>query len=56
MDDGVAAYATWSDVGATQRDADFRAYAFNIAEARYVMRRVTRIESAATRRSVSVER
>ncbi|WP_103381799.1 MULTISPECIES: MarR family winged helix-turn-helix transcriptional regulator [Pseudonocardia] len=43
MDDGVAAYATWSDVGATQRDADFRAYAFNIAEARYVMRRVTRI-------------
>lgn len=43
MDDWAQAYATWSDVGASQRATEFRSYAYNIAEARYVMRRVTRI-------------
>ncbi|MEU7632332.1 MarR family transcriptional regulator [Nocardia sp. NPDC049220] len=44
MDDGaLRAYATWSDIGASQRATEFRSYTFNIAEARYVMRRVTRI-------------
>jgi DNA-binding MarR family transcriptional regulator len=43
MDEALQAYREWADVGEEERAKDFRAYAYNIAEARYVMRRITRI-------------
>jgi DNA-binding MarR family transcriptional regulator len=43
IEEAAKVHAAWSDVGETQRANEFQAYAFNIAEARYVMRRVTRI-------------
>jgi DNA-binding MarR family transcriptional regulator len=45
MEDAMNAYERWADIGEDQRISDFRSYAYNIAEARYVMRRVTRIVS-----------
>jgi DNA-binding MarR family transcriptional regulator len=43
VDEAVHSYERWADVHDEQREHDFEAYACNIAEARYVMRRVTRI-------------
>jgi len=43
MDEARLAYERWVDIREEQRASDFQAYAYNIAEARYVMRRVTRI-------------
>lgn len=43
MEDAPQAYKQWADIGEEERANDFRSYAYNIAEARYVMRRITRI-------------
>ena len=43
MQGAVEAYEAWTDISEDKRTSDFRAYAYNIAEARYVARRVTRI-------------
>ena len=39
----MRAYEQWADVREEQRMDDFQSYAYNIAEARYAMRRVSRI-------------
>lgn len=43
MQDAMEAYEAWADISENERTSDFQAYAYNIAEARYVTRRVTRI-------------
>lgn len=43
MDEAMQAYERWVDIREEQRTDDFQSYAYNIAEARYVMRRVSRL-------------
>lgn len=43
MTDGMRAYLDWADIGEGRRTREFQSYVRNIAEARYVMRRVLRI-------------
>ncbi|MFI6345932.1 MarR family winged helix-turn-helix transcriptional regulator [Streptomyces sp. NPDC050560] len=43
MTDGMRAYLDWADLGEGRRKREFQSYVRNIAEARYVMRRVLRI-------------
>jgi DNA-binding MarR family transcriptional regulator len=43
MNDGMRAYLDWADIGDAQRKREFQSYVRNVAEARYVMRRVLRI-------------
>ena len=43
MTEPMNAYERWADVRDDQRGSDFKSYAYSIAEARFVMRRVTRI-------------
>jgi DNA-binding MarR family transcriptional regulator len=43
VEEAMQAYERWADVREDQRVSDFKAYAYNIAEARFVMRRVSRI-------------
>lgn len=43
MNEAMRAYTEWADIGAAQRTREFQAYVKNIAEARYVTRRVMRI-------------
>jgi DNA-binding MarR family transcriptional regulator len=43
MNDAMRAYTEWADIGEAQRIREFQSYVTNIAEARYVTRRVLRI-------------
>ncbi|GHH82935.1 hypothetical protein GCM10018793_43760 [Streptomyces sulfonofaciens] len=43
MSDAMRAYLEWADPGEGQRKREFQSYVRNVAEARYVMRRVLRI-------------
>lgn len=43
MQDAMGAYREWADIHEVERNSDFQSYVYNIAEARYVIRRVTRI-------------
>ncbi|MER5185312.1 MarR family transcriptional regulator [Streptomyces sp. NPDC002896] len=43
MSDGMRAYLEWADLGDGRRKREFQSYVRNVAEARYVMRRVLRI-------------
>ncbi|MER5185461.1 MarR family transcriptional regulator [Streptomyces sp. NPDC002896] len=43
MNDGMHAYLEWADLGEGRRKREFQSYVRNVAEARYVMRRVLRI-------------
>jgi DNA-binding MarR family transcriptional regulator len=43
MNDAMRAYTEWADIGEAKRMREFQAYVTNIAEARYVTRRVLRI-------------
>ena len=43
MNDGMSAYLAWADLGEGRRKREFQSYVRNVAEARYVMRRVLRI-------------
>ncbi|SOD60383.1 DNA-binding transcriptional regulator, MarR family [Streptomyces zhaozhouensis] len=43
MNDGMQAYLEWADIGEGRRRSEFQSYVRNVAEARYVMRRVLRI-------------
>lgn len=43
MNDGMRAYLDWADLGDERRKREFQSYVRNVAEARYVMRRVLRI-------------
>jgi DNA-binding MarR family transcriptional regulator len=43
MSDAMRAYARWTDIGDSKRSREFQAYVKNIADARYVTRRVLRI-------------
>ncbi|MEV4597002.1 MarR family transcriptional regulator [Amycolatopsis sp. NPDC049253] len=43
MNDAMRAYTKWADIGDAKRSREFQAYVKNIADARYVTRRVLRI-------------
>jgi DNA-binding MarR family transcriptional regulator len=43
MNDGMRAYLDWADIGDARRRREFQSYVRNVAEARYVIRRVLRI-------------
>jgi DNA-binding MarR family transcriptional regulator len=43
MNDAMRAYTNWADIGDVKRAREFQAYVKNIADARYVTRRVLRI-------------